>query len=158
MSVQEEVSGQSSYVSANLFTSWSQNNGEMNGIVGVSVFDAVIRLYGPVQEAFTLAKQPIAINTFTRLQYTLPTPNNVQNVGLYLHEELPGEFGINRDQCDELNVSQDIDVAIGELVNGKQTYIKYIGFVQNAPHDGSGTISSKTQIFMMPMVVKIQTQ
>ena len=135
------MSGQSSYVSANLFTPWSQNNGEMNGIVGVSIFDAGISLYGPAQEVFTLAK-PIAINKFTRLQYTLTTSNNVQNVGLCLHEELPGEFGINRDQCHELNVSQDIDVAIGELVNGKQTDIKCIGIVQDAPLDGSSTISS----------------
>ena len=113
----------------------------MDGMVGVYVFDTNIELHGPAQEIFKLA-ETIPVNTFTRVGYNLTLSREVHNVGLCLLETLPEQFEINAARCLELNPSQNVDVAITDLINGKETDINYIGFTQNATFDESSTLSS----------------
>ena len=145
----ENLSGQIFQSSAVLQTSWSQSVGDTtNGISGVHISDDSAQLHGSAQELFSLMSS-VPVDRFTDFVFTLNSSTDAQYVWLCLYEELPSHFGILMDQCHEVNLLQGIfevvveSASIGELLNGKQTEIKFIGFVQESlSTNGSTLISS----------------
>ena len=110
--------------------------------VGVTVdTDASLSVYGPAQEIFNLTRS-IPANRFTSFQSVISVTNSIVSVGFCFFTNLPDEFRIDRSRCHEVESSQDVDVPIGILLNGKQTDINFIGVIQEANLDASSVISS----------------
>ena len=125
LSVQEEANGNSLPLEANLFSRWSNNdmlsvtNGVTDERVGVTVgIDASMSVYGPAQEVFNLTRSVLA-NRFTSFQSVISVTNGVASIGFCFFTDLPDEFRIDRSMCHEVESSQDVDVPIGELLNGR---------------------------------------
>ena len=142
--LQLEVDGQSSPMGVHLFIPAREEVGDsllvMNGIV-VEV-DKSISLFGAAREILNITS-PIAINKFTRLQYSVSVGEFLQNLRFCVFEQFPGDFNTEGSHCQIVDSSQDVDVAFGDLLNGKQADINFIGLVQEvmAPLEASSIIS-----------------
>ena len=142
--LQLEVDGQSSPMGVHLFIPAREEVGDsllvMNGIV-VEV-DKSISLFGAAREILNITS-PIAINKFTRLQYSVSVGEFLQNLRFCVFEQFPGDFNTEGSHCQIVDSSQDVDVAFGDLLNGKQADISFIGLVQEVatPLEASSIIS-----------------
>ena len=128
--LQLELGGQSSPMGVHLFIAESEFGDSllvMNGIV-VEV-DKSISLFGAAREIFNITS-PITVNRFTRLQYSVSVGEFLQNLRLCVFEQFPGDFNTEGSHCKIVDSSQDVDVAFGDLLNGKQADINFIGLVQ----------------------------
>ena len=142
LSVQDKVDGQPSPIEANLVTTWKQKDIVYDAMSGVKVDDisASVHIFRSTIEMFELSDQVI-VNKFTRLQYTVTVSTSVERSGLCLFEDLPGEDKVDLSQCHEVNLSQDVDVPIDELLNGREALVHYIAFIQEGYAEAYSIIS-----------------
>ena len=142
LSVQDKVDGQSSPIEANLMMTWKQKDISFDVMSGVNVdgISASVHIFGSTIEMLELSDQ-VTVNKFTRLQYTVAVTESVERSGLCLFEDLPGEDKVDFSQCHEVNLSEDVDVPIGELLNGRQVLIHYIAFIQEGLAEANSIIS-----------------
>jgi len=142
--VQEDEGGVTESVDANLLTHWEAGGDKVGGVL-VSAGTDVVTLFGHVHKVFNLTR-PIAVNKFTRLQCGVSVINGVDSVGICLYEDLSDASEENQDRCHKVQLSSVIDIAIGQLLNGKKTNIKFIGFTQDnnsqTPIAGEAAVSS----------------
>ena len=142
--LQLEVDGQSSPMGLHLFIPQREESGEsllvINGIV-VEV-DKSFSLFGAAREILNITS-PIAVNKFTRLQYSVSVGESSEIVRFCVFEQFPGDFNAEGSHCQIVDSSQDVDVAFGDLLNGKQADISFIGLVQEVetPLEASSIIS-----------------
>jgi len=144
VSVQEEEGGGTETFDANL-THWEEGGDRVGGVVVTSsALTGVVTLFGHVHKVFNLTR-PIVINKFTRLQCDVSMLKGVDSVGICLYEDLSDASEENQDRCHKVQLSNVIDVAIGQLFNGKQTSIRFIGFIQDnsqSPIAGKSVVSN----------------